>query len=57
MPTELTQLYIRIFQTIRSGDLAQYGLHTHYSIFLNMNISDIPGAQLRCGGHDHGLGD
>jgi hypothetical protein len=51
VPTELPQIHVRIFQTLRSGDLASYVLlHIPYSIFLSMDVSDVSGAELSCGG-------
>ena len=49
IPTELPQLHIPIFQTLRSGDFALYGLHIPCSIFLSMDDSDVSGAELSCG--------
>jgi hypothetical protein len=50
IPTELPHLHTRMFPTICSGDIALHILLTHYSIFLSMNVSDLEGAELACGG-------
>ena len=51
IPTELPQLHVCIFQTLRAGDLALYVLlHIACSIFLSMDGSAVSGAELSCGG-------
>ena len=51
IPTELPQLHVCIFQTLRSGDLALYVmLHIACSIFLSMDVSDVSGGELSCEG-------